>query len=441
MPAGVSVTPSSWSGRMFSSLAVRNFRYYESGQVFSAVGTWMQTVAQALLVLQLTGKGADVGIVFALQYVPVLLLGPAGGMVVDRINKLSGMYWTQAIAGLFALILGVVVATDTVELWMVYALGAGLGTINVLDQPLRQTFVYEMVGPSHLSNAIGLNATLFNVARVVGPALAGVMVSIVGLAPCFFFNAASFAVGITALSLLRRSELHPVQLATRTGGRVRDGVRYVWSSPALLIPTLMVTAIGLFAQAYPVSLPLLAKFTFHGGAGMVSGFLALLSLGGVIGGLYVASRPSPSGKFLCAAAGVLGVATLLASVAPTAGLALVAMIPVGAASMAFIVSTQSAFQLMSVPDMRGRVMSLRNTALLGSSAIGGLIVGLLADHVGARFGIAIGGVAAVLAAVLAYPKLSRTPMGTGTYIPVPVSATETAAAPGALTASTTTSLG
>ncbi len=427
---------SSWSTRMFSSLAVRNFRYYEAGQSFSAIGTWMQTVAQALLVLQLTGKGADVGIVFALQYVPVLLLGPAGGMVVDRINKRTGMYWTQGIAGLFALILGLVVATDTVELWMVYALGAGLGTVNVLDQPLRQTFVYEMVGPDHLANAIGLNATIFNLARVVGPALAGVVASFVGLAPCFFFNAASFAVGISAILMLHGSELHPVKLATRKGGGVRDGVRYVRRSPALLIPTLMVTAIGLLAQAYPVSLPLLAKFTFEGGAGLVSGFLAVLSLGGVIGGLYVASRPSPSGRFLCAAAFVLGIATLVVSVAPSAAFALAAMIPVGAASMAFIVSTQSAFQLMSAPDMRGRVMSLRNTALLGSGAIGGPIVGLLADHVSARFGFAVGGVAAILAAVLAYPKLSRTPMGPEVgYIPVSVVAA--APAPDGVTAPST----
>jgi MFS family permease len=383
--------------RTFSALAIRNYRLWFIGQGISLSGTWMQTVAQGLLVLQLTGSGTALGFVTALQTLPVLLLGPWGGVIADRYPKRTVLYITQIVSGLLGLAQGVLVATETVQLWMIYLIAIGLGLAKTVDNPTRQSFVLEMVGKDALVNAVSLNSTEVNLARVIGPTLAGVLIATVGLAACFIINGLSFLAVLGVLAAMRASDLGPAPRVRRAAGQVREGLRYVWSSPPMRTTLIMMAIIGTFTYEFSVSLPLFAEQTFGRGA-VYAAMTAAMGVGAVFGGLYTASRNTGSPERLPRAAFGFGVAVLTASLMPSVPLAIAALIAVGFFSISFTALGNASLQLTSSPEMRGRVMALWSMAFLGSTPIGGPIIGAIGEHVGPRWALALGGVAAIAAA-------------------------------------------
>ncbi len=397
-------------GRTFTSLKVRNFRLFIAGQFVSLTGTWMQTVAQALLVLDLTGRGADVGIAFALQFLPIFVLAPLAGVVADRFDKRKVMLCTQGASGLLALTLAILVVTGVVELWMVYVLATGLGIVNTFDGPARLTLVPELVGRDQLANAVSLNAVMVNVARMLGPAMAGALIATVGLASCFFYNAASFGAVMVSILFLRTSELHSAPRVVGSQGRVREAFRYVRSRRELLVPLLMLAVIGTFAWEYPVTLPIMSEFAFHGDEATLAAMTAVLGLGATLGGLVLASRLRPTGRSLVLGAFAFGIAILLVSVSPTFRIALVTLFFMGAGGVMIASQGNATLQLETTPEMRGRVMSLWNVAFNGSTVIGGPLIGWIGDRFGPRYALGLGGVACIVAGGVAYPLLvSRRP--------------------------------
>ena len=393
--------------RVFSSLQVPNYRLYFVGQVISLSGTWMQGVAQAWLVLDLTGSGTTLGVVSALQFLPVLLFGPMGGVLADRYDKRRILYVTQTIAAGLATVLGVLVATDTVEVWMVYVLASCLGFVYLVDNPTRQTFIHEMVGAEHLTNAVSLNSVVVNVARVIGPAVAGTLIVAVGLAPCFFINAASYGAVLLALFLMNPDLLEGPPTRARTPGQLLEGLRYVRSTPEVLIPLLMMAMVGTLAYEFQVVLPLFARFTFGGDAGTYSAMSVLMGFGAVAGGLATAALGRRPPTALAWTAVIFGGIQMLTAAAPTLVTALVALFFLGAASIRFLALGNATLQLAADPQMRGRVMALWAMAFLGSTPIGGPLMGFIGEHAGPRIALGLGGLATLAAGVLAYRALAR----------------------------------
>lgn len=386
--------------KTFASLKIRNYRLYFTGQAISLCGTWMQTIGQDWLVLKLTNSGTQLGIVSAFQFLPILLFGPLGGVVADHFSKRKILYFTQSAAGILALILGLLVATATVKIWMVYLLALGLGLVNMINGPTIQTFVFEMVGKDNLANAVSLNSVEVNVARAVGPALGGAIIAAIGLAPCFFINGFSYLAVLVVLSLMNKNELSPIPRASKVKGQLMAGLRYVKSSPILLSILLMMAIIGTLSYEFSIILPLIAQFTFHGGAGTYAALVAATGVGSVVGGLFTAGRKKTDIRVLVTAALLFGFFLLTAAVMPNLYLFLAAMVCAGIFSINFISLGNTTLQLESKPEMRGRVMSLWTMAFLGSTPIGGPIIGFIGEHAGPRWGLAVGGLAAVCAAIL-----------------------------------------
>jgi MFS family permease len=386
--------------RTFSSLTVRNYRLWVVGQGISLSGTWMQTVAQGLLVLHLTGSGTALGLVTALQTIPVLLFGPWGGVVADRFPKRRILYVTQAVSSVLALLLGTLVATGAIRIEMVYLVALCLGTVSAVDNPTRQAFVVEMVGKDEIVNAVSLNSTEINLARVIGPAMAGVLIASVGLAACFLINGLSFLAVLAVLMAMRGEELRPTPIGPRVPGQLRQGLQYVRASPVIRTILVMMAIIGTFTYEFSVSLPLFAEVTFRQGPATYAAMTAAMGLGAVVGGLYTASQGIGSLRRLTIAALLFGASVLLTAVAPTLPLALLALLAVGFCSIGFTSLGNATLQLTSSAEMRGRVMALWTVAFLGSTPIGGPVIGAIGEHVGPRWALALGGVAAVLAAGL-----------------------------------------
>ena len=382
----------------FGSLRTRNYRLYFIAQLISVSGTWMQSVAQAWLVLHLSGSGVDLGIVVGLQFLPMLLFGPVGGLVADRVNKRRLLYFTQAAGAVLALVLGSLVVSDMVQLWQVYVLAVLLGVVNVFDNPARQTFVMEMVGRDDLPNAVSLNTVVMNASRVVGPAIGGVVIVVFGLGVCFFVNAVSYVAVLIGLSMMRSAELHPTGEVVRAKGQIRDGFRYVWRTPALRNTLLAVAIIGIFAYNFTVTLALLAKDTFHGGAGTYSLLTACMGIGAVVGGLIAAHRSRPTPRLLQVLALVFGGLLAAVALAPTLAVAAVCIVFMGAASIGFIATANASLQLGADPAMRGRVMALYAMGFLGSTPIGAPLVGAIAEWTNPRVALLCGAVATVVAA-------------------------------------------
>jgi MFS family permease len=376
-------------------MSVRNYRLYFTGQLVSTTGTWMQSVAQAWLVLQLTGSGVALGVTIALQFTPVLLAGAWGGLVADRVDKQRLLLGTQAAAALLALVLGAVTALGVVELWMIYVLALGLGAVNALDNPARRAFVAEMVGDEHISNAVSLSSAMFMAARVIGPAIAGLVIASAGVSWCFFANGLSYGVAILAFAMLRRDEFFAVEPVPRRKGQLREGLRYAWSNPALRLPLVLTAVIGTLAFNFQIVLPLMAKQTFGGDAGTFGALYALMSVGSVVGALVTAHEARASRRYLLGAALAFGVLLLGAAAAPTLAVEMLVLVPVGAAGIAFTAMANGVLQTECAPEMRGRVAALFTVAFLGSTPIGGPIVGWISEQLGPRAGLAVGGIATI----------------------------------------------
>jgi MFS family permease len=392
----------------FSSLAIRNFRIYALGQGVSLSGTWMQTIAQGLLVLKLTGSGTALGFVTALQTIPILVLGPFGGVVADRFPKRSILYCTQSVAGALSLIMGTLIATGSIRIWMVYILAFSLGMVRALDNTTRQTFVLEMVGRENLANAVSLNSTEINLARVIGPTLAGLFVATIRLAACFIFDGLSYFAVIYSLTRMRTSELQPSPQLKAAKGQLTEALGYVRRNPTILSTLIMMTIIGTFAYEFQVVLPLFSEFTFKDGASGYAAMSACMGVGAVIGGIVTANRRASGPKILFGAAALFGLSVLLVSLSPNLAIAMIGLIVVGFFSITFTSIGNVTVQMECAPDMRGRIMALWTVAFLGTTPIGGPIIGAIGEHIGPRWGLAVGGVAAIIAAVLGVWLYQRT---------------------------------
>lgn len=364
-------------------------------------GTWIQSVAQMWLVYQITGSGVALGVVTALQFTPVLVAGMWGGIVADRFDKRKILMATQSAAALLAALLGILTAFEIVELWMIYVLAFALGSVSVIEVPTRQSFVIEMVGEDQLSNAIGLNSTVFTSARVIGPAIAGVLIAGVGLAWCFLINAVSFAAVIVSLTKMNAAELHGGEPVERSKGQLREGLRYVWNTPILRTSLLMMAIIGTIAFNFRILLPVMAEEEFGGGAGTYGALSAVMGVGTVLGALFVASRKYPTRKTLIYSAMAYGVLIVIAGLAPNVSLEMIALVPMGAAGIAFVATANSTLQLNAKESMRGRVMALYSVVFLGSTPIGSPIVGWIGETFGVRAGFLISGFACLLASAYA----------------------------------------
>jgi MFS family permease len=393
--------------RTFSSFSNPNYRRYFSGQAISLIGTWMQTTAQAWLVLVLTHSATDLGIVVALQTLPTLLLGPYGGLIADRLDKRKLMVGLQILMGVQAVILGVLTLTGNVTFVDVCILAVVLGLNNCFENPARQAFVLEMVGSDNLRNAVSLNSTLVNAARAVGPAIAGVLIATVGEGWCFMLNAVSFAAVVFSLMSMDRSRLRPSVPTPRSKGQLRDGFRYVARTPELAIPLLMMGLVGMLAYEFQVTLPYAAKHVFHGGSQTFGLMTSAMGIGAIAGGLITAAVGRTGMRPMVLSAFGFGVVLCLAALAPNLPLELVALGAVGFASVTFLAMGNSTLQLATDPQMRGRVMALWSVAFLGSTPIGGPLIGWITAVSGARVGLGVGALSCFLAAGLGLLAVRR----------------------------------
>jgi MFS family permease len=402
--------------RTFHSVAhSRNFRLFFFGQMVSVTGTWMQSVALAWLVWSLTHSGLAIGVQTALSFGPMLFLGPLGGLVADRRDKRLILIGTQSAFAVLALILGVLVATHVVTLWMVYVISLGQGFVTVLDMPGRQSFYAEMVGQDDLTNAVSLNSAVVTGARMVGPVLAAVLIATIGLAPAFLYNGVSYLALIGGLVAMRPRELYRTGTSEVRKGQVREGLAYAWHTPELRLPLLWMCVVFTFSFNFSVLFPLLAVRVFHGGEAELAALFSVMGAGSMIGALAMARLQDATPRRLAIAASVFGLFSVAAAIAPTFPLEIVALIAMGAASMVFMITGNSTLQLTSRPDMRGRVMALYGMVLLGGTPIGGPVAGWLADVFGrrispasgTRISVAIGGVVAVAVGIVGVWTLVR----------------------------------
>ncbi|MDP9094186.1 MAG: MFS transporter [Actinomycetota bacterium] len=382
----------------FSSLANPNYRRYLAGQSTSLTGTWMQTIAQSWLVLTLTGSGTDVGLAVAVQTLPILFLGPYAGVIADRTDKRKLMIALQTMMGIQALVLGVLTVTHVVRVWEVFVLAAVLGLNNAFENPARQSFVLELVGRDQVRNAVSLNSVMVNVARAVGPGVAGLIIASGGIGFCFLLNAASFVAVVISLARLDLSSITRSEPTGRERGQLSEGLRYVARAPALGVPLLMMALIGCFVYEFQVVLPVLAKHDLHGGADTYGFITSAMGIGAIVGGLYYAARGRTGTRALLQSSLLFAGALVLAAVAPNLWTELIAIALVGAVSIGVLSQGNSTLQLGAAPNMRGRVMALWAVAFLGSTPIGGPIAGLVSEHFGGRGGLLLGAIACVLAA-------------------------------------------
>jgi MFS family permease len=379
--------------RVFASLGVRNYRIYFVGQSVSLVGTWMHAVAQGWLVLELTGSATMVGVVTALQAGPILLVGPYGGLVADRIDKRRLMIALQSLMAAQALVMGALVVTGVVRLWHVVVLALLLGVTNAFDGPARHTIVLEMVEPDLLRNAVSLNSVTLNLARVIGPSIAGVVIAAGGIGWCFLANAVSFISVVASLLSLRVDRLRTVPPARRRRGQLREGLLAVRHSPDLGVPIAMMALIGCFVFVFPVSLPIVAAETFAGGAQAYGFLMGAMGVGAIVGGLYVAARGRTGLRALVGSSFVFGVSMGLAAAAPTLTVEMVALAVVGGVGMGFLAKANSSLQLAAPAHMRSRVMALWSAAAQGTTPIGAPVVGAIAEAFGGRMALAVGALA------------------------------------------------
>jgi MFS family permease len=378
----------------FRSLRVRNFRLFAAGQFISLVGTWGQRVAQDWLVLRLTDdSGLALGIATGLQFLPVMLFSLYGGVLADRYNKRRILIGLQAAMACFALLLAALDLSQLIELWHVYALAFALGTATAIETPVRATFLGEMVGSENLTNAVSLNSALFNCARLVGPAVAGLAIAAVGTGWVFLVNALSFSAVLASLKLMRPAELLPSQPVSRASGQLREGLLYVRSQKGLLVPILLMGVVGtLGLPGLQVSLALITKQVFERGPETYGVLSAMLALGSLLGALFAAGRSAPTGhRRLCLYMLAFGALEVTVGLADSIELAALLLVPAGFMALTLTTSANSTVQLGSSPQMRGRVMATYFLVFLGGNAFGAPIIGGCAQFFGPQAGLLLGG--------------------------------------------------
>jgi MFS family permease len=389
------------SGGMFRSLRNRNYRLYAAGQVVSNTGTWMQRVAQDWLVLELAhGSGTALGITTGLQFLPMLLFGLWGGVIADRYPKRRVLMLTQISMGVLALVLGLLSVSGNAQVWHVYLLAFGLGVATVVDNPTRQSFVVEMVGKRDLPNAIALNSATFNGARLLGPAVAGVLIALIGTGPVFLVNAASFGAVLFGLYAMRADELHDAPPVKRAKGQLREGLRYVRGRRDLMLVLVLIGFLATFGMNFNTTVALVAKEVFHTDASAFGLASSMLALGALSGALLAARRVArPRLRLLVAMGLVFGALEVVTGLMPTYWLFLALLVPTGIAMMTITTAANATMQLGVSAEMRGRVMALYMLVFLGTNPVGAPAIGWLAEHFGARTSLVLGGLVSALAAL------------------------------------------
>jgi MFS family permease len=393
--------------RSFDSLSVPNYRRYFAGQIVSLSGNWMQMVAEIWLVLSLTGSGLAVGMTTALQFLPILLFGAWGGVLADRFAKRDLLMATQALMALPALALLGVTAAGVVAPWMVFALVFVRGTVNAVDNPTRQSFAIEMVGADLLVNAVSLNSVLVHSARLIGPTLAGLLIVAVGVEPCFALNALTFAAMIYALWRMDPAQLRTPPLAKREPGAVRAGLRYVRRTPELAVPLALMALVGTLGLNFQVTLPLLARFSFDGGPSAYAALVSAMGAGSVAGALLTGAHGRTDARLIAGAALAFGLVAGLAALMPSLALEIPVLALLGASAVTFAAAINSSLQLAVEPEMRGRVMALYTVVFLGSTPIGGPLVGWLSQTYDPRFALLLAASAGLVAAWAGHVALVR----------------------------------
>ncbi|WUW19914.1 MFS transporter [Streptomyces sp. NBC_01463] len=378
----------------FASLRIRNYRLYMLGQSVSVVGNWMQSIAVGWLALQLTHSGTMLGLVTAARYLPILLLGAWGGLVVDRHDRRRLLTLTQVFFAVQAAVLTVLSWAGLVKLPLLVAIMLVLGAINVFDSPARQSLISELVDREHLPNAIAINSTLVNTAKLVGPGLAGIIIAALGVTPCFALDTLSFAAVIISLLALRQAEMRPTEREVRAKGQIRAGIAYICRTPELLHPMIMVYVTGVLTWEFPVTLPLLTTSVFHAGPEGFGAAMAVMSAGAVLGGFMVVRRAHVTTRSLSVSAVIWGTLICAAALAPNLPLALAALLLVGSGSITFNSSAKTLMQTSAAPQMRGRVVSIWTIGWMGGTVIGAPTVGAVGTASGPRSALLVGGLAA-----------------------------------------------
>ena len=395
------------AGDTFRSLRIRNYRLFFVGQLTSQAGTWMQMIAVIWVVLQLTDNGLALGLVSAAQFLPVLVFGAWGGVIADRVDHYRFMLMTQVAFTVISAIFAALMLTDRLNIWAIFVLSLAFGFVTAMDNPVRRTLVVDMVGPDDVPNAVALNSSLMTGSRVVGPAVAGALITGVGVEWCFIVNFVTYLAVLFALVRMDTTKIRSSPMIAKSGGQLREGLRYVWNEPTLRLPIVLLAVVGTLSFEFQVTLPLFAERSLGGNDTTFTWLYSVMSLGSMVGALSIARRRDVSTHLLAWSAIWLGVAMSLLALAPNFALALVAVIPVGIATIVMISGANAVVQLRATPEMRGRVLALTAVVFIGSTPIGGPIAGWTSERFGASAGIWLGAVAALLAGVWTLREIRR----------------------------------